>query len=99
MLGDSWIGVVFRIRAVLVLWRRVAQALGQVLACLAYGGACLAGGGADVGDRGAEGVLPEVRGCSPAAGNAPGTRGPQGHSPYRGSASHGDPRHMRAMAW
>ena len=23
----------------------------------------------------------------------------QGHSPYRGSASHGEPRHMRAMAW
>ena len=43
----------------------MAPAQGQVLACLAYGDACLAGGGADVGDRGVEGVLPEVIGLPP----------------------------------
>ena len=43
----------------------VAQALGQVLACLAYGDACLAGGGADIGDRGVEGVRPKVIGLPP----------------------------------
>src|SRR6516165_498739 len=48
-----------------VLWRRVTQARGQVLACLAYGDACVAGGGADVGDRCVEGVLPEIIGLPP----------------------------------
>ena len=42
------------------LWCRVAGALGQVLACLAYWHARPAGGGADVGDCREHGVLPEV---------------------------------------
>ena len=44
------------------LWRRVARALVQVLACLAHWDARPAGGGADVGDRRVHGVLPEVVG-------------------------------------
>lgn len=42
------------------LWRRVPRALAQVLACLAHRDACPAGGGANVGNRGVQGVLPEV---------------------------------------
>jgi hypothetical protein len=60
MLGGSWIGVVFPNRAVMGVLALGGPALGQVVACLACGDACLAGGGADVGDRGVEGVLPEV---------------------------------------
>ena len=47
------------------LWRWVARALGQVLACLAHRDARPAGGGADVGDRREQGVLPEVVGLPP----------------------------------
>jgi hypothetical protein len=47
------------------LWRRVAGATGQVLACLAHRHARPAGGGADIGDRREQGVLPEVVGLPP----------------------------------
>ena len=46
------------------LWRRVARALAQVLACLAHWDARPAGGGADAGDRREQGVLPEVVGLT-----------------------------------
>src|SRR5262245_51714082 len=65
MLGDSWIGVSSRGTPYWVLWRRVARALGQVLACLAYGQPSPAGGSAGIGDRGVEGVLPKVIGLPP----------------------------------
>jgi hypothetical protein len=42
------------------LWRWVARALAQVLACLAHRDARPAGGGADLGDRRVQGVLPEA---------------------------------------
>ena len=44
------------------LWRWIARALGQLLACLAHGRAGPVGGGADMGDRCEQGVLPEVVG-------------------------------------
>jgi len=47
------------------LWRWVARALGQVLACLAHRHARPAGGGADVGNRREQGVLPEGVGLPP----------------------------------
>src|SRR5437773_5273277 len=47
------------------LWRRVAGAPGQVLACLAHRHARPAGGRADIGDRREQGVLPEVVGLPP----------------------------------
>jgi len=62
MFGDSWIGVVFLGRAVMGVRALGGPGAGQVLACLACGEACVAGGGADMGDRGVEGVLPEVIG-------------------------------------
>ena len=42
------------------LWRRMARALGKVLACLAHRHGRPAGGGADVSDRREQDVLPEV---------------------------------------
>ena len=42
------------------LWRRVARALGKVLACLAHRHGRPAGGGADERDRREQSVLPEV---------------------------------------
>ena len=47
------------------LWRWVAGALGQVLACLAHRHARPAGGGADIADRREQGVLPEIIGLPP----------------------------------
>ena len=47
------------------LWRWVARPLGQLLACPAHGRTGPVGGGTDVGDRGVQGVLPEVIGLSP----------------------------------
>ena len=47
------------------LWRWVARAQGQVLACLAHRDTRPAGGRADVGDRREQGILPQVAGLPP----------------------------------